>query len=269
MNRWLCSLLLLGLFPVAASAQTVSVVPSATTYVATGGTASFTVTLTYPGVVTALAFQFGSVPAGWSFVSAGGNNPPGIVPGVGTSGAFEFAYTSIPASPITFTFTAAYPAGLVGNQTFSGVVGSLRPGPVTVNGANVVLSPSTAVGAPAITRQPVGAVLTQGDNYLLTVEASGAAPLTYQWRKDAVPVAGATTASLALNAVKAADQGAYSVVVTNAQSSATSAAAAMPSPAWIVPRSSPPSSARNSCVCASAYCPSASSEPPRSFRALG
>ena len=74
------------------------------------------------------------------------------------------------------------------------------------------------------------AVLTQGDNYLFTVEASGAAPLTYQWRKDAVPVAGATTASLALNAAKAADQGAYSVVVTNAQSSATSAAAAMPQP---------------------------------------
>jgi hypothetical protein len=227
MNRWLCSLLLLGLFPFAASAQTVSVVPSATTYVATGGTASFTVTLTYPGVVTALGFQFGSVPAGWSFVSAGGNNPPGIVPAAGTPGVFEFAYTSIPASPITFTITAAYPAGLVGNQIFSGVIGTLRPGPVSVNGANVVLSPSTAVGAPAITRQPVGAVLTQGDNYLLTVEASGAAPLTYQWRKDAVPVAGATTASLALNAAKAADQGAYSVVVTNAQSSATSAAAAI------------------------------------------
>ena len=227
MNRWLCSLLLLGLFPVAASAQTVSVVPSATTYVATGGTASFTVTLTYPGVVTALGFQFGSVPAGWSFVSAGGNNPPGIVPAVGTAGAFEFAYTSTPARPITFTITAAYPAGLVGNQIFSGVIGTLRPGPVSVNGANVVLSPSTAVGAPAITRQPVGAVLTQGDNYLLTVEASGAAPLTYQWRKDAVPVSGATTASLALNAAKAADQGAYSVVVTNAQSSATSAAAAI------------------------------------------
>lgn len=228
MNRWLCSLIMLGLFPVAASAQTLSVVPSATTYVPAGGTASFTVTLTYSGVLTALGFQLGSVPAGWSFVSAGGNNPPPLVPALGSTGAFEFAYTtSIPASPITFTITAAYSAGLVGNQIFSGVVGSLRPGPVTVNGANVVLSPSTAVGAPAITRQPVGAVLTQGDNYLLTVEASGAAPLTYQWRKDAVPVAGATTASLALNAVKAADQGGYSVVVTNAQSSATSAAAAI------------------------------------------
>ena len=146
MNRWLCSLIMLGLFPVAASAQTLSVVPSATTYVPTGGTASFTVTLTYSGVLTALGFQLGSVPAGWSFVLAGGNNPPPLVPALGSTGAFEFAYTtSIPASPITFTITAAYPAGLVGNQIFSGVVGSLRPGPVTVNGANVVLSPSTKV----------------------------------------------------------------------------------------------------------------------------
>ena len=223
MNRWLCSLLLLGLFPVAASAQTVSVVPSATTYVATGGTASFTVTLTYPGVVTALGFQFGSVPAGWSFVSAGGNNPPGIVPAAGTPGAFEFAYTSIPASPITFTITAAYPAGLVGNQIFSSVIGTLRPGPVTVNGANVVLSPSTAVGAPAITRQPVGAVLTQGDNYLLTVEASGAAPLTYQWRKDGVPISGANNSrTFSLASPQPASPGAYTVVVTNAIGSVTS-----------------------------------------------
>ena len=224
MNKWLFSLVLVGLFQVVGWAQTVSIVPSATGYVPTGGTVSFTVTLTYSGAMSAVGFQIGSVPAGWSFVSAGGNNPPGIVPSVGSTSAFEFAYTSIPASPISFSITAAYPAGLVGNQIFSGVVGSFRPGSITVSGASIVLAPSTAVGAPAITRQPVGAVLTQGDSYLLAVEASGSALLSYQWRKDSVPLAGATTASLALRSLKAADAAAYSVVVTNSQGFATSAA---------------------------------------------
>ena len=242
MKKWLLWLGFLAGGPCAAWAQTVSVVPSATTYVATGGTVSFAVTLTYSGVMSAVGFQIGSVPAGWSFVSAGGTHPPGIVPSVGSTGAFEFAYTSIPASPITFTLTAAYPAGLAGNQIFSGVVGSFRPGAIAIGGANIVLAPSAAVGVPALTRQPVGAVLTQGDNYLFQVEASGAAPLTYQWRKDAVPLAGATTASLALNAVKAADAAGYSVVVTNAQGSATSAVAVIAVVAAAVPPSfaSPP-----------------------------
>ena len=225
MKKWLCWLGFWVWAPCAVWAQTVSVVPSATTYVATGGTVSFAVTLTYSGVMSAVGFQIGAVPAGWSFVSAGGTHPPAIVPSAGSTGAFELAYTSIPASPISFTLTAAYPAGLVGNQIFSGVVGSFRPGALLISGPNIVLAPSAAVGLPALTRQPVGAVLTQGDNYLLQVEASGAAPLTYQWRKDAVPVAGATNASLALNAVKAADAAGYSVVVTNAQGSATSAVA--------------------------------------------
>ena len=225
MKKWLCWLGFWVWAPCAVWAQTVSVVPSATTYVATGGTVSFAVTLTYSGVMSAVGFQIGAVPAGWSFVSAGGTHPPAIVPSAGSTGAFELAYTSIPASPISFTLTAAYPAGLVGNQIFSGVVGSFRPGALLISGPNIVLAPSTAVGVPALTRQPVGAVLTQGDNYLLQVEASGAAPLTYQWRKDAVPVAGATNASLALTAIKAADAAGYSVVVTNAQGSATSAVA--------------------------------------------
>ncbi len=225
--KWLRLLVIAWLFPIAVWAQTVSVVPSTTTYVPTGGTVSFTVTLTYTGVISAVAFQIGSVPAGWSFVSAGGISPPSVAPSAGTASAFEFAYTSTPASPITFTFTAAYPAGLVGSQIFSSVGGSFRPGPIAIGSPNVVLTASTMVGAPAITRQPSGAVLTQGDNYALTVEASGSAPLIYQWRKDTMPIAGATTAGLTLTAVKAADAAGYSVVVTNAQGFATSVAAVL------------------------------------------
>ncbi len=225
--KWLRFSVIVWLFPVAVWAQTVSVVPSTTTYVPTGGTVSFTVTLTYTGAITAVGFQIGSVPAGWSFVSAGGSNPPAIVPALGSTSAFEFAYTTTPASPATFTFTAAYPAGLVGSQIFSSVSGSLRPGPVTVSGTNVVLTSSTTVGAPAITRQPSGAALADGDNYVLAVEASGSAPLAYQWRKDAVAIVGATTASLTLTAVKAADAAGYSVVVTNPQGSVTSVVAVL------------------------------------------
>ena len=62
MKKWLCWLGFWVWAPCAVWAQTVSVVPSATTYVATGGTVSFAVTLTYSGVMSAVGFQIGAVP---------------------------------------------------------------------------------------------------------------------------------------------------------------------------------------------------------------
>ena len=56
----------------------------------------------------------------------------------------------------------------------------------------------------------------------LTVTATGAAPLTYQWRKDGVALSGASGATLALVPTNRAAGGAYSVVVTNAFGSVTS-----------------------------------------------
>jgi hypothetical protein len=79
--------------------------------------------------------------------------------------------------------------------------------------------------APTITVQPLGGVLNLGVSKTLGVTATGTAPLSYQWRKNGTPVAGAVGATYALGAVQAASAGNYDVVVGNVAGNATSAAA--------------------------------------------
>src|SRR6266571_7930769 len=55
------------------------------------------------------------------------------------------------------------------------------------------------------------------------VIASGTAPLSYQWRKDSVPIAGATNDQIVLAHSQFSDAGLYSVIVSNAEGSVTNA----------------------------------------------
>jgi hypothetical protein len=79
----------------------------------------------------------------------------------------------------------------------------------------------SALMDPAIVTQPEDQNRSPGGTAQFTVEATGTAPLTYQWLKNESPlpnggnVAGANTATLTLNNVSLADAGNYSVVVTN------------------------------------------------------
>ncbi len=81
--------------------------------------------------------------------------------------------------------------------------------------------------APAITTQPVDRTAASGGNASFVVVATGAPAPTYQWIKDGVALAGATAATLTLSNVRTADAGSYSVVVTNAAGTVTSAAAVL------------------------------------------
>ena len=54
--------------------------------------------------------------------------------------------------------------------------------------------------APVITTQPRNADHPVGDTAAFTFAATGSFPRTYQWRKDGVPLAGATAAILLLPA---------------------------------------------------------------------
>ena len=90
--------------------------------------------------------------------------------------------------------------------------------------------------APTITGQPTSATVTAGATVNFSVSATGTAPLTYQWRKSATPIFGATSATLTLDAVALFDAGTYSVVVTNAAGAATSTAATLAvNPASVAP----------------------------------
>ncbi|MCF7762442.1 MAG: immunoglobulin domain-containing protein [Verrucomicrobia bacterium] len=68
---------------------------------------------------------------------------------------------------------------------------------------------------PVITLQPSNEVVIAGSDVSLRVVASGAGPLSYQWRKDGNPIDGAIEAILVLTGLGAGDAGGYSVVVSN------------------------------------------------------
>ena len=87
--------------------------------------------------------------------------------------------------------------------------------------AVATVSVSSTVAPTTIVTQPTNQAVTDGQTVTFAVAAQGAG-LTYQWKKDAADIAGATSASLVLSAVGAADQGAYSVVVTGAGGVVTS-----------------------------------------------
>ncbi|MEM7167916.1 MAG: immunoglobulin domain-containing protein [Planctomycetota bacterium] len=81
------------------------------------------------------------------------------------------------------------------------------------------------VEAVSITVDPVGSDLCSGDPLSLSVTATGAGTLMYQWRLDGNDIVGATSATYSVAAAVPADSGDYDVVVMNGCSIAISATA--------------------------------------------
>ncbi len=80
---------------------------------------------------------------------------------------------------------------------------------------------------PAILTQPAPQTLLVGQPLQLSVTASGAAPLSYQWLRSGTVLAGATTATYAVANATLTDAGTYSVLVTNSLGSTYSSTAAV------------------------------------------
>lgn len=76
--------------------------------------------------------------------------------------------------------------------------------------------------APAVTRGPQSQTVNTGDSVVLSVTATGTAPLSYQWRFAGLPLAGATNTTLTLTNIQAGQSGFYDVVIANAAGSITS-----------------------------------------------
>jgi len=94
---------------------------------------------------------------------------------------------------------------------------------------NVVITPNTTVTTPpSITTQPANQSVAEGQTATFSVAATGSAPLAYQWQRDGVNIAGATSASYTTPATTLADDGAaFHCVVTNSAGSVTSNAATL------------------------------------------
>lgn len=77
---------------------------------------------------------------------------------------------------------------------------------------------------PTVQRQPQPQTIVAGGSAVLSIEAAGSPPLSYQWRRDGRDLEGANQPSLSLAGFTAGDAGSYSVRVTNPVGSVESVA---------------------------------------------
>ncbi|MEM7164473.1 MAG: immunoglobulin domain-containing protein [Planctomycetota bacterium] len=80
---------------------------------------------------------------------------------------------------------------------------------------------------PLVDVDPLSQSATVGDMVTLDVQASGLAPLTYQWSKDGQPLAGETATTLVIDPVQSTSGGVYAVAVTNSCGTTNSGAATL------------------------------------------
>jgi hypothetical protein len=79
--------------------------------------------------------------------------------------------------------------------------------------------------APAILSGPSGRDAEIGEAVALSVEAAGEPAPTFQWRRNGVPITGATGRDFVIASAALSDSGAYDVVASNPSGDATSAPA--------------------------------------------
>jgi Tfp pilus assembly protein PilE len=94
----------------------------------------------------------------------------------------------------------------------------------------VAISTATTLSVltpPTISSEPGNQTVTSGGSASFSVTASGAAPLSYQWRDDGATVSGATNMSYTLAGARVNNAGSYTVVVSNAYGIVTSTVAVL------------------------------------------
>jgi hypothetical protein len=153
--------------------------------------------------------------------------------------AVYFSVTSIGSAPLSYQWyrngtaiadanfpfystKAGYPAdnGAIYSVTISNAAGS-------ITSTNATLTVKVATLAPVISSQPASITVYTGQQAYFSVVSSNP-PLTYQWLRDGVAIAGATGSLYTTAATTAADNGAkFSVVVTNNVGSVTSSVATL------------------------------------------
>jgi poly(3-hydroxybutyrate) depolymerase len=151
------------------------------------------------------------------------------------------------AAPVTTYESSPLQPGHVSQATWSDDAGGLQAAFVTIVGGTHTYATSgietgydctdglwaffsrfltPASDAPAIVSQPADNMQFAGSPASFRAVATGAAPLSYQWQKNGVDIAGATSGWYTVPATAVADDGAlYRAVVTNTSGSVASAAA--------------------------------------------
>lgn len=144
-------------------------------------------------------------------------------------------YTNGGSGPVTLQWQkdGAVISGATSTSYYKSSVTSADAGNYTLvatNPAGSTTSPAIVVTvnlpvAPSVTTPPADASVAQGNFVQFSVTVTGSTPMTYQWLKNGVAISGATSQTLYLYNVQPGDAASYSVTITNAASSVTSASA--------------------------------------------
>jgi len=116
-----------------------------------------------------------------------------------------------PFPPPTVNLGGISRAAAFGNDTF-----------VFVGDAGYILQSGNLGGAPLITSQPQDRAAVVGNPASFSIQASGSAPLTYQWFHNGATLPNATNTTYSIANVLPADGGGYHAVVANSFGSVTS-----------------------------------------------
>lgn len=76
--------------------------------------------------------------------------------------------------------------------------------------------------SPVITDQPNSLSVAQGQQAVFSVSASGANPISYQWKKNGLNISGANSSIYTINNVQTSNGGQYSVYISNSFGNVTS-----------------------------------------------
>jgi plastocyanin len=123
--------------------------------------------------------------------------------GAAAAPPFNITVNDLGAGSYVFSAVATDDAGATGSASIS----------ISVVGAQ-----------PVITAGPQSQTVNTGSDVVLAVQASGSAPLSYQWLFGPTPIAGANGPSLLLRNVSVGDSGVYTVQVSNGFGSASASA---------------------------------------------
>jgi hypothetical protein len=193
-----------------------------------GGLVTLQASLSYSGTPTGLGYSL-VLPPGWSLVSSTGEAE--VKPVAGATDTLGWAWTSLPASPLSFSVTVQPPVGGTGSATLTGT-GIVRTGTAGYElSLPVVTLPQLLI--PVITTQPISQVAGVGAGVVFSVVATGSGPLSYVWTRNGQvlanggQVAGAETATLTLASVSPAEAGSYQCRVANAAGEVLSTAATL------------------------------------------
>ncbi|MBI5799513.1 MAG: immunoglobulin domain-containing protein [Verrucomicrobia bacterium] len=159
--------------------------------------------------------------------------PTNLTVAAGSAATFTVAAEGTPPLSYQWRFNGADLPGAIAPTLVLASAQSANAGSYSVlisnpNGStpssNAVL---TVNSPPAILVQPASRVATVASPVAFSVGVGGTAPFTYQWRFNGSAIAAATGASHTIPGVVGTHAGVYSVFVTNAVGSATSASAAL------------------------------------------